>query len=181
MPKTETFDADGDLISTEIKPATWTISYQHKVPRHGGFGAGEEFGIFAQVEVDPSDDLDDIENKIKSYAAFVKATVFQQLGLTYASDEATGVITCLEVEAEKASKAAPKSQSGGGARKAAGKPAGSGGPKRDAAEMWAEYEQDPDRWWDNRVNKRNPKGPDFKHKDTGEGLWLDSAPDGLFD
>ena len=26
--------------------------------------------------------------------------------------------------------------------------------------------------WDNRGNKKNPNGPDLKHKDTGEGLWL---------
>ena len=32
------------------------------------------------------------------------------------------------------------------------------------------------RWWDNRQNKRNPKAPDFKHKDTGDGIWLSSAP-----
>lgn len=28
-------------------------------------------------------------------------------------------------------------------------------------------------WWDNRKDKRNPKYPDFKHKDTGEALWVE--------
>lgn len=30
--------------------------------------------------------------------------------------------------------------------------------------------------WDNRANKKNPKGPDFKCKDTGcaEAYWLDT-------
>ncbi|KHN13672.1 Protein OSB2, chloroplastic [Glycine soja] len=30
-------------------------------------------------------------------------------------------------------------------------------------------------WWDNRLNKRNAKAPDFKHKETSKGLWLDSS------
>lgn len=30
----------------------------------------------------------------------------------------------------------------------------------------------PSEWWDQRKRKRNPKQPDFKHKDTGEALWL---------
>jgi len=33
------------------------------------------------------------------------------------------------------------------------------------------------KWWDNREGKRNPKAPDFKHKDDGRALWLNSAPD----
>ena len=38
-------------------------------------------------------------------------------------------------------------------------------------------------WFDNRVDKKNPKGPDFKSKNTnkamggGFALWLDSAPE----
>ncbi|KAK6160761.1 hypothetical protein DH2020_004142 [Rehmannia glutinosa] len=30
----------------------------------------------------------------------------------------------------------------------------------------------PSEWWDNRNHKSNTKLPDFKHKDTGEVLWL---------
>lgn len=30
----------------------------------------------------------------------------------------------------------------------------------------------PNEWWDQRKRKLNPKQPDFKHKDTGETLWL---------
>jgi hypothetical protein len=29
-----------------------------------------------------------------------------------------------------------------------------------------------DAFWDNRVNKKNPKGPDLKHKVTGQALWV---------
>eukprot|EP00249_Psilotum_nudum_P013204 c24212_g1_i1 orf=330-1319(-) len=40
--------------------------------------------------------------------------------------------------------------------------------------LWKSYFENPSEWWDNRGNKRNPRGPDFKHKTTGEGLWVDS-------
>lgn len=41
-------------------------------------------------------------------------------------------------------------------------------------ELWQAFFANPLDWWDNRKNKKNPKSPDFKHKDTGEALWLDS-------
>lgn len=34
------------------------------------------------------------------------------------------------------------------------------------------FSSNPNEWWDQRKRKRNPKQPDFKHKDTGEALWL---------
>ncbi|KAI4329719.1 hypothetical protein MLD38_028072 [Melastoma candidum] len=41
------------------------------------------------------------------------------------------------------------------------------------AELWQAFFANPLEWWDNRRNKRNPKYPDFKHKDTGEALWVE--------
>ncbi|KAL2323495.1 hypothetical protein Fmac_027874 [Flemingia macrophylla] len=41
-------------------------------------------------------------------------------------------------------------------------------------ELWQAFFANPGEWWDNRNTKRNPKGPDFKHKDTGEALWIES-------
>ncbi|KAK7345883.1 hypothetical protein VNO77_16498 [Canavalia gladiata] len=40
-------------------------------------------------------------------------------------------------------------------------------------ELWQAFFANPGEWWDNRGKKRNPKGPDFKHKDTGEALWIE--------
>ncbi|XP_065861038.1 protein OSB2, chloroplastic-like [Euphorbia lathyris] len=40
-------------------------------------------------------------------------------------------------------------------------------------ELWQAFFANPSEWWDNRNNKRNPKYPDFKHKDTGEALWVE--------
>ncbi|CAN1131783.1 Protein OSB1, mitochondrial [Linum perenne] len=40
-------------------------------------------------------------------------------------------------------------------------------------EQWQAFFANPSQWWDNRKNKRNSKYPDFKHKDTGEALWVE--------
>ncbi|CAK0784505.1 hypothetical protein CVIRNUC_007709 [Coccomyxa viridis] len=40
---------------------------------------------------------------------------------------------------------------------------------------WMEFFSNPSAYWDNRQNKRNPRAPDFKHKDDKDSvLWLDS-------
>ncbi|QHO13665.1 hypothetical protein HN873_052952 [Arachis hypogaea] len=43
-------------------------------------------------------------------------------------------------------------------------------------EPWNDLVNNPTKWWDNRIDKRNPKAPDFKHKETGEVLWLNDSP-----
>eukprot|EP00873_Tetraselmis_striata_P036912 jgi/Tetstr1/457176/TSEL_043826.t2 len=44
--------------------------------------------------------------------------------------------------------------------------------------QWAAYFQNPDAYYDNRdlkkTGERSPRYPDFKHKDSGDALWLDS-------
>ncbi|CAN0886603.1 Protein OSB1, mitochondrial [Linum grandiflorum] len=40
-------------------------------------------------------------------------------------------------------------------------------------EQWQAFFASPTEWWDNRKTKRTPKYPDFKHKDTGESLWVE--------
>lgn len=46
--------------------------------------------------------------------------------------------------------------------------------ERAANKTWAvaRWNANPDEFWDNRANKRNPKGPDLKHKTTGLAVWL---------
>ncbi|KAL0889204.1 hypothetical protein Bca101_013187 [Brassica carinata] len=43
-------------------------------------------------------------------------------------------------------------------------------------ESWKDLVQNPDKWYDNRSRKTNPKSPDFKHKDSGEALWMTDSP-----
>ncbi|XP_017422463.2 protein OSB1, mitochondrial isoform X2 [Vigna angularis] len=38
--------------------------------------------------------------------------------------------------------------------------------------LWQVFFSNPNEWWDQRKRKLNSKQPDFKHKDTGEVLWL---------
>ena len=40
-------------------------------------------------------------------------------------------------------------------------------------QLWREYFADPILWWDNRLKKRNPRAPDFKHRVTRKALWID--------
>eukprot|EP00892_Ulva_mutabilis_P005606 jgi/Ulvmu1/3417/UM016_0036.1 len=64
---------------------------------------------------------------------------------------------------------------------AAGGPAAAAGASRgsgagDMAALWEEFRTSPQSFWDNREGKRNPRAPDFKHKETGKGLWIESSP-----
>ncbi|KAK9820986.1 hypothetical protein WJX81_001114 [Elliptochloris bilobata] len=45
-------------------------------------------------------------------------------------------------------------------------------PAASPEDKWRRFFADPTRYWDNRVGKRNERAPDFKHKDTGEALWM---------
>jgi hypothetical protein len=40
--------------------------------------------------------------------------------------------------------------------------------------LWRDLSDNFGQWWDNRKDKRNPRAPDFKRKNDGEALWLDS-------
>ncbi|KAJ7546162.1 hypothetical protein O6H91_08G027800 [Diphasiastrum complanatum] len=42
-------------------------------------------------------------------------------------------------------------------------------------QLWQEFFSDPSQWWDNRLTKKSPNYPDFKHKRTLEGLWVDGC------
>ncbi|KAK4769473.1 hypothetical protein SAY86_027623 [Trapa natans] len=46
----------------------------------------------------------------------------------------------------------------------------------DGDDSWTDLVENPHNWWDNRTDRMGANYPDFKHKDTRRGLWLDSAP-----
>lgn len=171
MSTTNTYDADGVITATEIKPNTVTISYGRKVPRDGGYGSGEECSIFQQVDVGPDDSPEQVEAAVKAAFAFSKAVVLQQLGCAYGVDQETGVVNGLDSAAASAAAApAPKAytpKSNGPVAKSYGD-----GVKRSKEDLIAELQSNPGQFFDNRVDKKNPKGPDFKRKSSGEGLWL---------
>ncbi|KAG0540990.1 hypothetical protein BDA96_03G457100 [Sorghum bicolor] len=39
-------------------------------------------------------------------------------------------------------------------------------------DLWRDLVDNPANWWDNRTDKPTPKHPDFKNKNSGQGLWL---------
>ncbi|XP_010538289.1 PREDICTED: protein OSB4, chloroplastic [Tarenaya hassleriana] len=43
-------------------------------------------------------------------------------------------------------------------------------------ESWTDLLANPSNWWDNRLDKKHPRSPDFKHKETGVSLWLSDSP-----
>lgn len=42
----------------------------------------------------------------------------------------------------------------------------------DLESSWKNFVENPQKWWDNRAKKKSSKSPDFRHKETGECLWL---------
>ncbi|KAF7813927.1 protein OSB2, chloroplastic-like [Senna tora] len=48
--------------------------------------------------------------------------------------------------------------------------------EKNGDDIWRDVVENPNKWWDNRSNKRNGRAPDFKHKETGEALWLNRSP-----
>lgn len=155
------YDSDGNITATAVKGITWTVQYSRKMGREN-YGS-EEAGVFAQIEVADDDDLATIESKVNATYAFVKTAVLTQLGVETVADG--GVVRDVP------------------ANKPAAKPATKPAPRKtvtkanDKAPLWQDWIDNPDDWWDNRNDKRNPKAPDFKHKKSGEALWLSSAPE----
>ncbi|EYU25381.1 hypothetical protein MIMGU_mgv1a022359mg, partial [Erythranthe guttata] len=47
--------------------------------------------------------------------------------------------------------------------------------RRSRLHLWQIFFANPSEWWDRRSRKTNPRAPDFKHKDTGESLWLNES------
>lgn len=166
-----------EVTIIEVKPRVFTVSVSRKVPRDGGFGAGEEVSLFIPVEFEAGASLDDQEVAIKGAAAFAKAFVYDQLGLTYGLDE-TGVVRAVEADPIQQT-AKPRGRKPAAAKAADGEPS-----KED---LWDLLASNYDDWFDNRATKTGNQ-PDFKlKKQTAEkmgyaagrapGLWLESAPD----
>ncbi|KAJ7532581.1 hypothetical protein O6H91_13G010900 [Diphasiastrum complanatum] len=50
---------------------------------------------------------------------------------------------------------------------------GSEDQKLSTEKLWQAFFLSPGEWWDNRNKKKNPKSPDFKHRSSGEALWIE--------
>ncbi len=187
---TKTLDADGGLVSTTIEDRKAFVNFERSISVKPYETA--KASCHVQVDLDATavqgDEEPSLNASIKEAYAVAKTAVFEQLGLSYEVDEVSLVVVeKLErelgaevVEGEKprkatARKAAPSNPS---RKRAGGKPT-----DKQIEDAWEDLSNDPDGWFDNRSDKRNPKAPDFKAKnnnknvESGFALWLDSAPD----
>jgi len=171
----------------------------------------------------PTGDMspEDIQAHVAGMFMYAKASVYDQLGLGYEQDDATGII----MEKFKGTKvvSAPPAQNAQPAARAAAPKAlrpvpnepepsdeeyddqadamaaeeapaprktfqrtanRSSAKASGGVDYWDHLMNNPDRWFDNRLSKKNPKAPDFRSKDYKEGnfavgLWLNQAPDGF--
>jgi hypothetical protein len=152
---------------SEVSNTTITVQFSRKMGREN-YG-NEEVGIFAQIPVDPGVDLQVVEKDIKQQYAFLKTLVYEQLGVDSVADD-NGIVR----DVPQAPVAKPQAK--GGSRKV------------DKTTLWQQLVEGigtvgtrDSAFFDNRPKKASgdysPKSPDFKHKESGEGLWLDKAPE----
>ena len=174
-----TVDADGNVVTTTIEGRKAFVTFERAIqPKQF-----ETAKASAMLQVDLTEDPQQDIAAAKEAFAKAKTTVFEQLGLSYEVDEVNlVVIEKLERElgAEVVEGPKPKKAT---ARKAAPSRRSSGKPSDEQIEeAWQDLQANPDGWFDNRSDKRNPKAPDFKAKNNnkniegGFALWLDSMP-----
>lgn len=163
-----TYDDQGEIVGTTVTDRIVTVQYSRKMGRPG-YG-NEECGIFSQLPVTDSDDHDAVQQKIVAEMAFLKTLVHQQLGIE--SQQGTdGVVREAATDTPTSATAGPVAK-----KPAAKKPAAKASDAKTA--LWQEWINTPDHFWDNRPEvtgkpKSNPRAPDLKHKESGQGLWID--------
>lgn len=173
-PQEYSVDDNGNMLSATYSDKRFTISYSRKV-NLGNYESAEVF-VSTQILVPQDAPADEQSSAIRDGFIMVRASACEQLGIQFAVDEQSILQERIErhfgpvevvtgVEATGYNKpAAPTPPTSG--RSDAEAP-------RSKRGLWEELEAYPERWYDNRLNKKNPKGPDFKRKQTGEGLWIE--------
>ena len=174
-----TIDSEGAVTATTDTVPTATVFFGRKngLPNF----SNEEFSLFVQVPLTEGTSPEAIEKQVDDASALVKTLVYKQLGVAV-EVQANGVIKGeVPVAVEKPAKARRSAPSGGA-------PARKQLSDDDKNDLWASLagaEADGSHWkaqdgeliYDNRVGKTNPRGPDFKFKDSGHGLWLSDKPE----
>lgn len=178
-----TVDDSGNLIDAKYEAPRLTVSYERKV----NLGNYESASVFVSMQVDAGEDNDETLQSIKDAFVMVRASAYEQLGIQFSVDEASIVQERLERTF------GPVEVVTGDETKAYNKPAAPTPPSKPRSDtvapkskkaLWQELQDNPSQWFDNREGKRNPKAPDFKRKNTGEGLWMtyngsSAVPDGI--
>jgi hypothetical protein len=163
-----TVDDSGNLIDAKYETPRLTVSYERKV----NLGNYESASVFVSMQVDAGDDNDETLQAIKDAFVMVRASAYEQMGIKFSVDEAGIVQERLErtfgpVEVVSGDEAKPFNKP-----QPPSKPRSDTVAPKSKKALWEELANNPSQWFDNREGKRNPKSPDFKRKNTGEGLWL---------
>jgi len=173
-----TVDANGNLIDSKFAPPRITVSYERKV----NLGNYESESCFLSMQVDPTTDADgnsDSESAIRDAFLLLKASAFEQLGVKFTIDEDL-VVQQLQDNLAKAGVSSTVEVP----RPVYSAPAAASSAPKNKNALWEELASNPSMWFNNREGKQNPKSPDFKRKNTGEGLWMtyngsSSVPNGI--
>ena len=176
------------MENPNINELVGTVSFSRKVAVRQYESA--EASIFIQFCIPTEGDAETIRHQTLANARAAmfeaKGLVLEELGLAFQVDE-NGVLH--ELIAKNLGnvteiRTATPTSGGEAAAPVASAEAGNPNPpyssdtqdrsERAANKTWAmaRWASHPHEFWDNRENKRNPKGPDLKHKETGLAVWL---------
>ena len=156
---------NGDALWASSDPPQWYLE-QNAYTAHTGpqLEPVMQGDAMDQTQISPADNFSDIESGDAAPADFPSGASWDAPGKSSGTDRWGG--------------SGGSYFGGAGAAPATGyhtRSKGSGAG--DMAALWEEFRGSPQSFWDNRENKRNPRAPDFKHKQTGKGLWMESAPE----
>lgn len=180
------------IPSATVEPLRATVGFERSISVRPYETA--KASIFIQTEVDINDSAATMRS-IRECAAQAKAAVFEELGIQFSVDEGGFVRELIGkhfgavTEVTTSDDQFPTVDTPVAASAPASAPQAAGVSStppfavdtKDAAEKranksWAKQSiaENPDDWYFNAPEtKRNPRGPDYKHKTNGMGYWLD--------
>lgn len=131
--------------------------------------------IYIEAPTKPGDGPEEIVAAAHDAFFAAKSVVFEQLGIVFETTVDGKAVEMLEkqlgaVEVTRAEEA----QAVAAASTPTASSNGNGPAPTSKDGLWAELSEFPKRYFDNRASKaeRGGNGPDFKRKQTNEGLWL---------
>jgi hypothetical protein len=134
------------------------------------------FSLEMEFSYPPEADLAAVAAMAADVFFQTKATVYEQAGLEMTLDEA-GVLH--EVVRKAIAADSTPAASGGGGGSAFPNPSDMNRPSHIKADVWRDLVENFGDYYDNRPQKANGEyksnAPDFKHRDSGEAIWL-TAP-----
>lgn len=171
-PRKSTLTADGQVGEQTFETPNITLGYSKKVS-DGNYG-GAEASLYYQIEVPLGATEAEKASLIEHGYTLVRNLVNKQVG---APMEQVTVARAPQTPNE-----ARIAEDLGGEIVSINERKKTAAPRKKIADkrvLWENLQANPGDWWDNRMDKRNPLAPDFKHKKSGEGLWLSDKPEDI--